>query len=123
MKRFTELHRHPTISGRQSLTTGLQVQNVLLGSQYELMPYDGKIEVGLVADGNLVSCSIFAGPDVLAEPGSLVPTFGATETSPKFPDEYHWSDEVAAGDRLKISLFNGNAATRIVNWAIRISPA
>ena len=112
----------PTISGRTSIATGVTVQNVLLGSQYELAPFDATIEIGLMADKNLVTCAVFAGPDVLGEPGSFVP-FAATETAPVYPDNYHWEDTVAHGDRLKITLANGNAGTTIVNWAIRITPA
>ena len=114
----------PTISGRTALTAtgtaGATVTNVLQGSQYEFMPFDGKISIGILATVNLVTCAIFAGPDVLAEPGSMVP-INATESAPKYPDEYHWEDEVAMGDRLKIGLVNGNAGAATVNWALRIS--
>jgi hypothetical protein len=112
----------PTISGRSSIATGASVSNVFLGSQYELAPFDGTIEIGVFADKNLVDCSIFSGPDVLAEPGSAVP-FGSAEAMPKYPDDYHWEDEVAQGDRLKLTLHNGNAATTIVNWVLRLTPA
>lgn len=112
----------PTISGRTSIATGATVANLLLGSQYELAPFDGTIEIGLFADKNLVDCSIYSGPDVLQEPGGLVP-FGAAEATPRYPDDYHWEDEVAGGDRLKITVHNGNAATAIVNWVLRLTPA
>jgi hypothetical protein len=112
----------PTISGRNSILTTATVANVLLGSQYELAPFDGTIEIGMFADKNLVTCSVFSGPDVLQEPGGSVP-FGAAEAMPVYPDHYHWEDEVAQGDRLKISLTNGNAATTVVNWALRLTPA
>lgn len=112
----------PTISGRTALAIGQTVANVLLGSQYEFMPFDGKISIGMLSTVNLVTCAVFAGPDVLAEPGSMVP-INATESAPKYPDEYHWEDEVAHGDRLKITLVNGNPLAAVVNWAIRLSPA
>lgn len=114
----------PTVSGRQSLAIGATVSNVLLGSQYELAPYDGTIEIGIFAPRSLITCAIFSGPDVLAEPGSPVP-FGAAEALPKYPDDYHWEDEVAQGDRLKISLSNANAAAGpdFVNWVLRLTPA
>jgi hypothetical protein len=112
----------PTISGRVSINPGQSVANVMLGSQYELAPFDGTIEIGLFADKNLVQTTIFSGPDVLQEPGGFVP-FGAAEATPKYPDDYHWEDEVASGDRLKIGLFNGNAAATIVNWILRMTPA
>lgn len=112
----------PVISGRVSIATGVTVANVLAGSQYEFAPFDGTIELGMFADKNLVSCAVFSGPDTLQEPGGMVP-FGAAEAAPKYPDDYHWEDEVAAGDRLKVTLTNGNAGTTLVNWVLRISPA
>jgi hypothetical protein len=112
----------PTISGRTSIATGASAQP-LTGSQYEFAPFDGTIEVGLMCDKNLVTCSIFSGPDILAEPGSFVPQNATTDTPPKYPDDYHWKDEVAKGDRLKINIVNGNAGTTVVYWALSITPA
>jgi hypothetical protein len=112
----------PTMAFRNSILTGGSVSNVFLGSQYELAPYDCTIEIGIFADKNLVTCSVFSGPDVLQEPGGPVP-FGASEAMPKYPDDYHWEDEAAGGDRLKVSLLNGNAATALVNTVMRITPA
>lgn len=112
----------PTISQRNSIAAGGSVANVLSGSQYELAPFDGTIEVGIMADKNLVTCAVFSGPDVLAEPGTPVP-FGAAEAMPKYPDDFHLEDEVAQGDRLKIMIVNGNAAAAIVNTILRITPA
>jgi hypothetical protein len=97
------------------------VNNVLLGQQYELAPFHGKIEIGIFADKNLVTCAVLAGPDTLQEAGGMVP-FGAAEAAPKYPDDYHWEDMVAKGDRLKLSLANGNAATTIVNWVLKLTP-
>jgi hypothetical protein len=111
----------PTMSGRVTIATGATVNNVALGSQYELAPFHGKLEVGLFADKNLVDCAIFAGPDTLQEPGGMVP-FGAAEATPRSPDDYHWEDMVAKGDRIKITLHNANAGTATVNWAARFTP-
>lgn len=111
----------PTISGRSSILTGATSQP-LTGSQYEFAPFDGTIEIGLKADKNLVTCSVYSGPDVLAEPGSFVPV-GAADEPPKYPDDYHWKDEVAKGDRLKINVVNGNAATTVLYWVLALSPA
>lgn len=112
----------PSITGRTSIATGVTVANVLTGSQYEFAPFDGTMIIGMKADGNLVTCAIFAGPDTLQEPGGLVP-IAAAEATPVYPDDYHWEDTVARGDRVKVSLTNGNAATRIINWSLRFTPA
>src|SRR5437867_7316495 len=108
----------PTISGA---TTATNV-NVLLGSQYELAPFDGTIEIGLMSSQNDSQCASFSGPDVLQEPAGFIPcnTVG-TVTSPKYPDDYHWEDEVAKMDRLKVGITIVTAGT--VRWALRIAPA
>lgn len=115
----------PTVSGKVTLAAGATVQNVFLGSQYELAPFDGTIEIGIMSNRATTTCAIFSGPDVLQEPGGFVP-FGVTigtESAPKYPDDYHWEDEVARGDRLKLTLTNGEgAATAIVNWSLRLTP-
>lgn len=112
----------PTITKRVSMATLTTVDNVLSGSQYEFAPFDGTIEVGIIADKPQVSCAVFSGPDVLAEPGTVAPN-AAAEQAPKYPDDFFLEDDVAQGDRLKISLVNGNAATSIVIVSLRITPA
>jgi len=113
----------PVISGRTTVPFGQSNTNLLAGSQYEFAPFDGTIEIGMLADKNLVTCAIFSGPDTLQEPGGLVPFTSTTDTPPRYPDDYHWEDEVAMGDRLKIAIFNGNAANTVINWVIRMAPA
>lgn len=112
----------PTISKRVSMPTGNVQDNILSGSQYEFAPFDGTIEIGIIADKPQVTCAVFSGPDVLAEPGTVVPN-AASESTPKYPDDYFLEDDVAQGDRMKISLVNGNAGTAIVNTFLRITPA
>lgn len=115
----------PTLSGKTMLAAAATVQNVFLGSQYEFAPFDATIEVGAVSNRGTTSMALFSGPDVLQEPGGQVPfkTIG-TEYMPSYPDDYHWEDEVAKGDRLKLTLVNGEgAATAIVNWSLKITPA
>jgi hypothetical protein len=114
----------PTIAKRVSLAIGTTVDNVLANSQYEFAPFDGTIEIGMFAPRSLLSCAIFSGPDVLAEPGTPIP-FGSAEALPKYPDDYHWEDEVAQGDRLKITVTNANSAAGpdVVNVVLRMTPA
>lgn len=116
----------PTISGvTPVIAAGGSIQNLLLGSQYELAPFDGTIEIGLMADQAGGDVSIFSGPDTLQEPGGLIPFSGTalTLTYPKYPDDYHWEDEVAHGDRLKISVRNTSGANMRVAFVLRITPA
>ena len=117
----------PTITKRISIGINTTVDNVLANSQYEFAPFDGTIEIGMFGTRSLISAAIFSGPDVLAEPGTPVP-FSATpgtELMPVYPDNYHWEDEVAHGDRLKITLVNANVAggPDFVNVVLRLTPA
>lgn len=113
----------PTISGRQALAANATVANVLLGSQYELAPFDGTIEIGMMGSQNDATCMVFSGPDVLQEPGGIIPFSGTAGlvVAPKYPDDYHWEDEVAKGDRLKITLTSVTALTIV--WSLRMAPA
>jgi hypothetical protein len=121
----------PTIAKRISQAIGTTTDNALANSQYEFAPFDGTIEVGIMASAPLLQVAIFSGPDVLAEPGSPLPfPAGATaaapiEALPKYPDDYHWEDEVAHGDRLKITISNTNVANgpHIANVILRLTPA
>jgi hypothetical protein len=121
----------PTMSFTNVMAAGATILNVFLGSQYELAPFDGTIEVGIavalttfvantVATG--VTCSIFSGPDVLLEPGSPVPP-KLLIGIPVYPDDYIVEDEVAQGDRLKVGLVNGNAASVTAITSLKITPA
>ncbi|HXJ70390.1 MAG TPA: hypothetical protein VNM39_15915 [Verrucomicrobiae bacterium] len=116
----------PTITKRISLAAAATVDNALANSQYEFAPFDGTIEIGMLTQRDLITAAIFSGPDVLAEPGTPVPfTTAGGVAMPVYPDNYHWEDEVAHGDRLKITLSNGNAAggPDIVMVVLRLTPA
>jgi hypothetical protein len=111
----------PTISGRQVFGGAGSQANVFLGSQYELAPFDGTIEIGCTQTvANACTLAVFSGPDILQEPGGSIPVY-TTEQFPKYPDDYHWEDEVAKGDRLKLALVATAACT--VNWVMRLTPA
>lgn len=112
----------PTIARRNSMTTGTTVDNVLAASQYEFAPFDGTIEIGIVSNVNLVTTSVFSGPDVLAEPGTPV-GLKSVDTAPVYPDDFNLEDEVAQGDRLKITLVNQNAGTAVVLTTLRMTSA
>lgn len=113
----------PAIGKRIAALASGASSNPLSGSQYEFAPFDGTLEVGINADKAQVTCAIMSGPDILAEPGFPVPFTSAGEAMPKVPDDYHWVDEVAKGDRLNIVLTNGNAAATNINVVVRLTPA
>ena len=115
----------PTIQRRfAAVTPGTVIDNVLAGSQYEFAPFDGTIEVAVITTAASGECSVFSGPDVLAEPGTAVPIKAAENLA--YPDDYWLEDEVAQGDRLKVQLRNANAgggANMNFIVSLRITPA
>ena len=114
----------PTISGTTAVLAGQENTNVLLGSQYDQMPFDGTIEIGIVSDRQDTTVAIFSGPDVLQEPGGLCAFSGAAgggRANVIYPDHFSWEDEAAQGDRLKITVRNPNAGTATISWVLRIT--
>lgn len=109
----------PLITVKSTITTGSSAQP-LAGSQYEYLPFNALIEIGVTSSVNNVLATISSGSDILAEEGPV--TLGTADIFPKYPDEYTLQDVAAAGDRLKINLRNTNAGTATVMTAVRITP-
>jgi hypothetical protein len=115
----------PTINRRLTVAAaGGVIDNALANSQYEFAPFDCTIEIGMIVARSLVTCAVFSGPDVLAEPGTTCQIF-TTERNPVYPDDYSLEDEAAQGDRLKVSYANANAAggPDVTITSLRITPA
>jgi len=109
----------PIINVRTSIPTGQSAQP-LSGSQYEYLPFDALVEVGVTANVNLVQATVSSGSDILSEEGPV--TLGTADVFPRYPDEYTLQDVASAGDRLKVNLRNTNAGTAIVMTSVRITP-
>jgi hypothetical protein len=111
----------PVISGRQSVGFGTTFLP-FSGSQFEYIPFDGELEIGLKVDRTLVTATLFSGPDVLGEPGQMIPV-GAANEPPKVPDDFHWIEKVAQGDRMKLLISEGNASgTSVLFFVARLTP-
>ena len=109
----------PIINVRNSITSGASA-NPLSGSQYEYLPFNALVEIGITASVNLVQATVSSGSDILSEEGPV--TLGTADVFPRYPDEYTLQDVAAAGDRLKINLRNTNAGTAVVMTSVRITP-
>lgn len=110
----------PSIVKRVSLGTGLSNDNVLAGSPFEFLPYNARVEIGMIADVVSVLASVTSGADVLQEEGPVQvnATVGAM---PKYPDDFVLEDVAAAGERLAIRLRNTNVGTAITAVIVRIT--
>lgn len=112
----------PVIQGEVSLAGAAVNDNVLSGSQFEYLPYDCSVEIGLAMEstgtvGDIVA-DIFSGSDVLGS------NFKVYNTAPlKVNESVYFEDEALAGERLIIRLRNTTAATaRKVQFFVRIDP-
>lgn len=109
----------PIINVRSSVATGASAQP-LSGSQYEYLPFNALVEIGVTSNVNLVLATVSSGSDILMEEGPV--TLGTADVFPKYPDEYTLQDVAAAGDRLKVAIRNTNAGTATVMTSVRITP-
>lgn len=110
----------PLIQNSVSVAAASQVDNVLSGSQFEFMPYHGKVEFGLSGDANGASLrvDVYSGQDVLLEAAPM----SSQNRIPVYPDDFLLTDVAAAGERLKIRVRNLNAAAVTLFFGVRITP-
>lgn len=114
----------PSMFVRNSLAAGGTVNNVLAGETFEFLKALSRVDVAMVCDatdGDLVTTIQF-GPEVQAQDYPVMAEPG-TGIGPLIPDHVIISDAAAAGDRLRISLRNDDAAATIVSRTlVRIRP-
>ena len=108
------------IQGSTSLATGTTNDNILAGSQWEFLPFNAGLEIGLVGDANGIDLRIdvYVGAAILMENG-----IGSNANrSPIYPDDFALTHAAPAGSRLKIRVRNTNAGTVVLRHLIRINP-
>lgn len=111
----------PSIQSSASVALSSVNENVLADSQFEYMPYDATIQIGINGDANGgdLRCDVYSGQDILVE--NLTPS--VQNRVPVYPDDFTLDDVVAAGERLKIRVRNTSAAAaRTVFFSVRITP-
>lgn len=110
----------PLISDTQSIAAGATVDNILVGSQFEFLPYNAFLEFGLVGAGVLGDflVDVYSGQDVLLEAGAV----SIQARTPIYPDDYTLNDVAAGGERIKVRVRNTSAGALIFNTALKITP-
>jgi hypothetical protein len=102
-----------------ALTAGAAI-NVCAGQQYEFMPFHAQIRIAAVTTATGVLATIYSGTDLLQQEGAI--QIKAASTFPAFPDDFHLTDDVAAGDRLNITLRNTTGGTLVAIVVVHIDP-
>lgn len=111
----------PLFQSETSLAASAVNDNLLAGSQWEFLPYNARVDFGVVGDANAsdLRVDVYSGSDALCE--NLQPS--AANRTPILPDDYTLIDVAAAGERLKVRVRNLNAAAaRTVFLGVRITP-
>jgi hypothetical protein len=108
----------PRIQTRTSMATNTSA-TPLVGNQYEYLPWDSMVEIGVNANVNLVLATIYSGSDLLLDEGTV--TLGTVDIGPKYPDDF-FSDVAAAGERISVKLRNTNAGTAVVMTTVNLTP-
>jgi hypothetical protein len=110
----------PLFRARTALGIGGAIENVLTGSQFEILPSTANIwrlDFALISDVDLVFADILSGTDVLMENGEI-------SDADRWPieDDFDLFDIAGAAERIKIRLRNDNAAAAEVLTVVKISP-
>jgi hypothetical protein len=94
------------------------VDNVLVGSQWLYLPYDARVEFGLVASATGILCDVYSGQDLLAEGfrPSLLNRF------PVYPDDFTLEDVAAAGEALKVRARNITGGDLTLRTSVKLTP-
>ncbi len=98
-----------------------QVDSVMTGSIYERLPWNALVEIGIVADAAGVLATIASGSDTLVESGPVDLAVAAGRL-PVYPDQFHYPDEAAFNDLLKITLRDTSGVNRTASVAVRFTP-
>jgi len=110
----------PTLTVRIALAANGTNENVFSGSIYEFMPWPANLELGVAADATGVLATVNSGSDTLAEEQPVV--IKAINVMPVYPDDFQFSDEAMAGDRIKVKLRDTSGAARVAMVTMKITP-
>lgn len=105
------------IANVQNVAANSRVDNVLAGQFIEFPPRHGFMQYGLTSDLTAAtagdfSVDVLSGTDQVAR--GLAPR--ASGAQPVYPDDFHLTDAVAAGDRQIIGVSSKNAAAKNLFW-------
>jgi hypothetical protein len=103
-----------------ALTAGASV-NVMAGQQYEFCPFHANVRIAAVTTAAGVLMTVYDGTDLVQQEGPVVGNFAADQF-PKYPDDFHIQDDMAAGDRINITLRNTTAGTLVAIVVVHIDP-
>jgi hypothetical protein len=108
----------PVIQNSVSVAANAVNDNVITGSQFEYLPYNARINFGLVGSATGLLVDVFTGQDIVAE--SFAPP--TQNRFPLNPDDFTLQDVARGGERVKIRVRNTTAGALTLFYGIVITP-
>jgi len=108
----------PTVQSSVSVAANATNENVITGSQWEYLPYNARLDFGLVASATGLLADVYSGADVVAEGFSL----STQNRFPIYPDDFNLGDVAAAGERIKIRIRNTTGGALTAFFSMRVTP-
>jgi len=109
----------PAIKGVTNTAAGATNINVLAGSVYEYLPYNARLEFGIVGDAaGEQRVTILSGSDTILEESPV----SRQARFPVYPDDFGLVDVAAAGERLVVRVRNTGVGANNLFWSLRITP-
>jgi hypothetical protein len=90
--------------------------NIMTGQQYEFMPFDAQVQIGLNAAAVGLVATIFAGPDLVQQEGPC----NVKSTFPSVSDDLYIDENVRASTRLSINVRNTTGAAITLRALVRL---
>lgn len=114
-------------SGRTQIPATGVVANILAGFPFEFVPVLCQAQFGFyggdaagVTTGD-IAVDVIAGGEALVI-DDIVTALGAVGRMPVYPDDFHLTALLAAGDRLIIRARNADAAAAFLYWSVILNP-
>lgn len=108
----------PLIQNSVSVAANATNDNVITGSQYEFLPYNAVLSIGLNGSATGLECDVYTGQDTITERMGV----NALNRVPIQPDDFVLTDVAEAGERLKIRVRNTTGGALVLFYAVQINP-
>lgn len=93
----------PTIQlGPTAVAAGATNDNILTGSQFEFLPNNARLEIGVNGSAAGLLVDAYAGGDIITESFAV----NAQNRIPLYPDDISMVENIAGGTRMKVRVRN-----------------
>ncbi len=106
------------LSDRTDVAIAGVIDNILTGKFAEFLQEDSKVSVAMTSEVDSLFASVIIGNELLIDGQEI----GATNASPRNPEDVLVQGFGQKGDRVIIKLRNGNLATNITRSSVFVEP-